>query len=140
MTAALPRVLFVDRVLVKKAARGKPPREKRKQRGGDDGAEKSAAKSSDVVSVDGSEDDDSQDDLSEELSEELSDEELSDVSGLSDLEADARDAVRVRDGAVRRGSDAGADGRTESGAELERKAGKKAVASPPKWSRRSARR
>jgi hypothetical protein len=130
VTAALPRVAFVDHVAVKKAARGKPPREKRKQRGGDDGAEKSAAKSSDVVSVDGSEDDDSQDDLSEDLSEELSDEELSDVSGLSDLEADARDAVRVRDGAVRRGSDAGADGRTESGAELERKEGKKAVASP----------
>ena len=133
VTHALPRVAFVDHVAVKKAARGRP------SRGGDDGAEKSAAKSSDVVSVDGSEDDDSQDDLSEELSEELSDEELSDeelldeelsdVSGLSDLEADARDAVRVRDGAVRRGSDAGADGRTESGADLERKEGKKAVAS-----------
>jgi hypothetical protein len=133
----------VDHVAVKKAARGRPSIEKKKKRGGDDGAEKSAAKSSDVVSVDGSEDDDSQDDLSYDLSEELSDEELSDVSGLSDLEADAEiSAVRVRDGAVRRGSDAGADAddgpspeRTWSGTRE-----RKRSPPPPKWSRRSARR
>ena len=133
VTHALPRVAFVDHVAVKKAARGKPSREKKKQHGTvADGAEKSAAKSSDVVSVDGSGDDDSQDDLSYDLSEELSDEELSGVSGLSDLEADAEiSAVRVRDGAVRRGSDAGADADwTESGADLERNEGKKAVSSP----------
>ena len=132
VTHALPRVAFVDHVAVKKAARGRPSIEKKKQHGTvADGAEASAAKSSDVVSVDGSGDDDSQDDLSYDLSEELSDEALSDVSGLSDLEADAEiSAVRVRDGAVRRGSDAGAGGRTESGADLERKEGRKAVASP----------
>ena len=133
VTAALPRVAFVDHVAV--AARGRPSREKKKERGLDDGAEKSAARSSRVVSVDGSEDDEelsdeelSDEELSdEELSdEELSDEELSDVSGLSDLEADAREknAVRVRDGAARffLGSDAGADAdESESGAEPERK-------------------
>ena len=127
VTAALPRVAFVDHVAV--AARGRPSREKEKKntRGGDDfsGAEKSAARSSRVVSVDGSEDDEELSD--EELSdEELSDEELSDVSGLSDLEADAREtnAVRVRDGAARffLGSDAGADAdESESRAEPERK-------------------